>query len=271
MDPPWLDVLTGGNDSFPDSVSTNNDGESDEPPSENATPAADSGVALIAPPRRFATARRDLGAFARSGNVDSLAKGIGHYSRTGMGGASQVARRMRASTHAGAHLISFLQQVRDGATPDSRRWVDDLVATNPSADIVVDAIVEAVIPYGGSADEESIRDSMAIALSELIALNPACDLLKMSPDDTWSLMQLYLSQEVCNRIRFDAGQIFESAKLNPGQAIQRELEMRQFIRNEVGEQLRELRKEISNPSQKQLESLMQDALRLTFEVYEGVL
>lgn len=126
------------------------------------------------------------------------------------------------------------------------------------------------MPAGGSADEESIRDSMAIALSELLVLSPECDPLHMSADDTWTLMQLYLSQEVSNRLRFDMGQSFESARLTPALAVQRELEMRQFVRNEVGVQLSELRRATPNPSQRQLDGLMQEALRLTFEVYEGL-
>lgn len=188
-----------------------------------------------------------------------------------MAGARQAANRMRASTRAGAGLVSFLQQVGAGATAEARQWVDDLLSTTPSADAVVDAIVEAVMPAGGSADEESIRNSMAMALSDLMVVAPECDPLQMSADDTWTLMQLYLSQEVCNRLRFDMGQSLESARLSPSLAVQRELEMRQFVRNEVGVQLGELRRGTPNPSQRQLDSLLQEALRLTFQVYEGLL
>lgn len=263
LDPPWLDELTGG-----DGGAAPPEG-SPEGPDPVAGPPV--GPAPVAPARRFAGARRDLGAFARGGGGAALARGLGHYSRTGMGGARQVARRMRASTQAGAGLVSFVQAVRDGTTAEVRNWVEELTATSPSADAVVDAIVDAVMPPGGSVDEESIRDSMALALSELITLDPDCNLLRMSTDDTWTLMQFYLSHEVCNRIRFDAGQFFESAKLNPALAVQRELEMRQFIKFEVGAQLRELRNTTPNPTRPQLEALMQDALRMTFEVYEGVL
>jgi len=178
---------------------------------------------------------------------------------------------MRASTSGGANLVSFLQNVAANATPEIRNWVDTLTASTPSVDIVVDAIVNTVVPPGGSIDEESMRDSMALALSDLVALNPACDLLHMAPDDTWTLIQLYLGQEVCSRLRFDAGQFFESARLNPTAAVARELEMRSFVRNEVGVQLRALRVAKPNPDREHLNSIMQDALRLTFEVYEGLL
>lgn len=268
LDPPWLDGIggaAGGGDGGNDG---GNDGGPPPQPSQNGPQPAQP---QTAPSRRFAGAKRNLGNFARTGSRDSLGRGIGHYSRTGMGGAAQAARRMRASTSGGANLVSFLQNVATNATPEIRAWVDTLTAGTPPVDVVVDAIVNTVMPPGGSIDEEAMRDSMALALSDLVALNPACDLLHMAPDDTWTLMQLYLGQEVCSRLRFDTGQFFESARLDPTVAVARELEMRNFVRNEVGVQLRALRAANPNPTRQQLDSIMQDALRLTFEVYEGLL
>jgi len=273
LDPPWLDAI-GGGDAGGESNDVPGDsgpGGQEGAPGEGERPQDASPPPHLAPARRFASAKRDLSKFASNGDTRSLGRGIGHYSRSGMGGSRQAANRMRASTRAGAGLVSFLEQVRDGATAEARRWVDELVAGAPSADAVVDAIVEAVMPAGGSADEESIRDSMAVALSELMVISPECDVLLMSVEDTWTLMQLYLSREVCNRLRFDMGQLLESAKLNPAVSVQRELEMRQFVRNEISVQLAELRGGTPNPTQGQLDGLMQEALRLTFAVYEGVI
>jgi hypothetical protein len=271
LDPPWLDAIGGGDAGGESSGSSGDNGEGgQDAPGGDESPPEGNPPAQLAPARRFAAARRDLSTFARTGDTRNLGRGIGHYSRSGMGGSRQAANRMRASTRAGAGLISFLQQVRDGATAEARRWVDELVAGAPSVDAVVDAIVEAVMPAGGSADEESIRDSMAIALSDLMVISPECDVLRMSVEDTWTLMQLYLSREVCNRLRFDMGQGLESARLNPAVSVQRELEMRQFVRNEISVQLTDLRGSTPNPTQRQLDGLMQEALRLTFAVYEGV-
>lgn len=264
LDPQWIDAISTGSGGGGDG----DGGPPQTPRPQSPVPAT---PPQVAPARRFAGAKRNLGGFARTGSRESLGRGIGQYSRTGMGGARQAARRMRASTSSGAGLVSFLQDVANRSTPEARSWVDSLNATSPSIDVVVDAIVQAVMPSTGSVDEESIRDSMALALSDLAALDPTCDLLHMRPDDTWTLMQLYLGQEVCNRIRFDAGQFFESAKLNPGLAVQREIEMRGFVRTEVGVQLRNLQATNPNPTRQQLEAVMQDALRLTFEVYEGMI
>jgi hypothetical protein len=188
-----------------------------------------------------------------------------------MGGAAAAAGRMRASTRAGAGLISFLQAARDGTDTQIANWVQDLLARNPSSDEVSDAIVQELAPPGGSEDEESLRDSMATALSELILLQPDVDLLQMSDTDTWTLLQLFLGNEVCNRLEFDIGQFFESAKLDPKLGVKRELEMRDFVKNEVGVQLAALRDKAPNPTKQQLDALVQHAVRMTFEVYEGVL
>lgn len=272
LDPPWLEEL----------VPTAGGGESEASPPDEPSEPADSGdeegkgkpekvKPAVASPRRFAAARRDLGAFVRSGDTVGLARAIGHYSRTGMGGATTAASRMRASTSAGAGLVSLLQAARDGTDARVTSWVQDLLARNPSSDDVADAIVLALAPPGGSADEESLRDSMALAISELITFQPDVELLRMSDADTWTLLQLFLGHEVCNRLEFDIGQFFESSRLDPELGVRRELEMRDFVKNEVGVQLTALRDKTPNPTKQQLDVLVSDAVRMTFEVYEGVL
>lgn len=272
LDPPWLDDL----------VAPGSAGEVQAPVGDEAATVDDAGrgsearesneqTLTVAPARRFAAARRDLGSFIRSGDTAALARGIGHYSRTGMGGAALAARRMRASTTAGAELFSFLNAVRGGGDSQIATWVQDLVASNPTSQDVANAIVRHLAPRGGSADEESLRDSMALATNELIRLQPDIDLLQMTDTDTWTLLQLFISLEVCNRLEFDIGQFFESSRLNPELGVKRELEMRKFVKNEVGVQLKALREATPNPSKQQLGRLIQEAVKLTFDVYEGVL
>jgi hypothetical protein len=178
---------------------------------------------------------------------------------------------MRASTSAGAGLVSLLQAARDGTDARVATWVQDLLAQNPSSDVVADAIVKRLAPPGGSADEESLRDSMALAISELITLQPDIELLRMSDTDMWTLLQLFLGNEVCNRLQFDIGQFFESSRLDPALGVMRELEMRDFVKNEVGVQLTTLRAMTPNPTKRQLDGLVKDAVRMTFEVYEGLI
>jgi hypothetical protein len=269
LDPPWLNQLLPAIATTAASAPAAN--VAHEPGTATPALAPPTFSTLVAPAGRFSAARRNLGDFVRTGNKGALARSIGHYSRKGMGGATTAAGRMRASTRAGAGLVSFLQAARDGTDTHIASWVQNLLAKNPSSDDVVDAIVQELAPPGGSEDEESLRDSMAAALSELILLQPDVDLLQMSDTDTWTLLQLFLGNEVCNRLEFDIGQFFESAKLNPLLGVKRELEMREFVKNEVGVQLTTLRAKTPDPSKQQLDALVQEAVRMTFEVYEGVL
>lgn len=256
LDPPWLNDVAG-------EIGL----ESDVPPADGGVPPRD-GSPGIAPPARYGGARRELRKFIETGSRDSLGKALGHYSRKGSGGAAAAATRMRASTKAGAELFSLLSALSTRSTPQAARWVDDLRNTGAAADDVVNAIVRELAPPGGSADEESLRDSMAAALSDLLAQEPDLDLLSLSQDDIWSLMSLFLAAEVANRVCFDMGQFFESSLIDPSTAVAREREMRDFIRSEVRVAVSTLQVGTANPTRAQLDDLMQRAVKTTFEVFE---
>ncbi|CAM5779623.1 hypothetical protein RFUL19S_00355 [Rhizobacter fulvus] len=149
--------------------------------------------------------------------------------------------------------------------------MDALRATNPSAQTVIDAIVSQILPEGGSVDEESAKDSMAQALSELMVLDPQVDLLTLQDAQIWTLMQLYLGHEACNRMYADIGQLFESARFDPAVVVQRTSEMRSFLKNAVAAQLDTLRQATPNPTRQQLETLLHDAVQTTFTVFEDSL
>lgn len=271
FDPPWLDQLGGGGgDAEGDAQAPADVGEeaahSDNPSTPNTEPAVG-----IAPARRFANARRELGAFARSGSREALGKAIGHYSRTGMGGARNTAARLRTSTRSAAGLISLLQTARDGSDPRINQWVSSLIARNPSAQDVINEVIQQVTTSGGSLEEESCKDSMAQAMSELMEIQPDIDLLNMTDGDIWTLVEFFLSHEACSRLQLDIGQLFESSRLAPREVVARINDMRDYLKAELSAQMRSLRQANGNPSSRQLESMMQQALQNTFSVYEEAL
>ena len=276
LDPPWLDAPADGDaeDGTPqvdsDNAQTPDAAGNETAGTEEVATEPASTVPAVAPPRRFSSARRALGSFSRTGDTSKLGRALGHYAKTGMGGAGKAASRMRATTQAGAGLFSLLQQARDGTSESVTQWVESLLATNPEPADIADAVLQTMALGDGSADDEALKDSMAQAFSELLATQPDVDLVRMGNEDLWTLMQYFLGNAVCSRISFDMGQFFESARLNPSVAVQRELEMREFVKNEVGVQLGKLRTTTSNPTRRQLDKILSDALRLTFEVYEGM-
>ncbi len=262
FDPPWLSSVASEIGSPLENISGE---ESDlgNQPTEPVTQPFE-----MSPPRRFGNARRYLGEYVGSGDRGTLKKAIGSYSRKGMGGAANVARRMRASTSAGAGLFNFLQGVSDSSDINVRDWVNQLTANNLSAYEIADRIIDQVISSGGSLDEESCKDSMAQAMSELLTINPEVDLMKMDNDSIWTVIELFMANEAFNRLDLDIGQLFESAKYSPYEAVSRMNDMREYLKSEIFAQIQALRASTPNPSKEEMNNLLQSALRLTFEIFE---
>jgi len=264
FDPPWLDQIAGGDDS--DATKGDGEGDSTEPAERDDALAAG---ASHAPARRFLAARRALKTFARTGDKGSFAKAAGHYSKSGMGGAKNVAARMRTSSRSASGLVGVLQAARDRVDPQVTQWVSSLIASKASVQDVINQIIEQVMTGGGSIDEEACKDSMAQSMAELLELNPDVELLNMGDGDIWTLVELFLGNEACSRMHLDIGQLFESATLPPREAVLRTNEMRDFLKAELGAQLQALRSRQPDPSPVELERMMRSALELTFSIYEG--
>lgn len=264
FDPPWLSSVTSEIGSPLEHIS----GEP-TPPGENPQQTQPIAQPLeVAPPRRFSNARLYLGKYASSGDRGALKKALGSYSRKGMGGASKVASRMRTSTAAGAGLFNFLQGVRDSTDTRVRDWVNQLTSKNLSANEVADEIIDQLVSTGGSLEEESCRDSMAQAMSELLTINPDVDLLNMDNDSIWTVVELFMANEAFNRLILDLGQIFESDRYSPSEAVSRMNDIREYLRSEISAQIQELKTDASNPTKAEMNNLLQTAIKITFEVFE---
>lgn len=261
FDPPWLDSVSSEIGSPLEQISDNGAQQK-----QQAEPVVQS--TKVAPPRRFGSARRYMREYAKSGDKDALKKSLGSYSRKGMGGASNVASRMRASISAGAGLFEFLQGVRDSSDAGVRDWVSQLTSKNLSAYEVADEIIDQVISTGGSLEEESCRDSMAQAMSEFLMINPDSNLVNMDNNSIWTVLELFIANEAFNQINLAIGQIFESAKHSPKETVSRMNDMRDYLKSEISAQMQELKKDTFNPTKAEINKLLQTAIKITFEVFE---
>lgn len=256
FDPPWLDDIETPQ---PD----------DQGPDDSDSGNGQLGPPEVAPPRRFANARRALGEFARTGSENAFKRAVGHYSRTGMGGARSAANRMRASSLSGTNVFNLLQSARERTDPAINEWVDSLAARNASAQEIADEIIRHAIPTGGSQDEAACQQSMAQALEDLLADDPGADLLNLGDDDIWGLIESFLGYEAFHRLCLDIGQVFENSTLSPREHVIRMNEMRDYLKAELCAQIEALRTDRPNAASGQLQSILQNALQNTFAVYEG--
>lgn len=270
FDPPWLDDIPPphpGSDSQPDDQGTVDGGSGDSetaPPQEPPTKPLD-----IAPPRRFANARRALGEYVRTGKEDAFRRAVGHYSRTGMGGARGAANRMRASTRTGANVFNILQSAREGTDSAVNEWVASLAGRNASAQEIADEIIRRATPSGGRQDEAACQESMSQAMEDLLTDDPAVDLFHLGDDDIWALIESFLGYEAFHRLCLDIGQVFEDSTLSPRDRVTRMNEMQDYLKAEIRANIEALRAKTPNAGSGQLQSVLQTALQNTFAVYEG--
>lgn len=265
FDPPWLDDIAlpiPGDISQPNGNTPPDGSGDDQPPSSPQ-------LLEIAPPRRFYSARLALGKFARTGQHDAFRRAVGHYSRTGMGGASNAARRMRTSSRTGAKAFNFLQSTRDGTDPAINEWVASLTRRNANPQEIVNEIIRRVAPIGGSQDEAACQESMGQAIGDLLTDYPAIDLLHLSDDNIWTLIESFLSYEAFHRLYLDIGQVFEDSALSPRVRVTRMNEMQNYLKAELKAQIWEVRVGTSDVGSDQIQSILQRTLQNTFTVYEG--
>lgn len=129
----------------------------------------------VAEPARFRSARTNLGSFAKGGSQDSLKRGLGHYSRSGLGGSAAGTARMGRSTAAAGGFADVLSALRDGSPIPQDIALDPATLAGKGQQEIADAIIDAVTPTNGTQDAESSRDSAARAFAEVLEINPAAN------------------------------------------------------------------------------------------------
>ncbi len=144
------------------------------------------------------------------------------------------------------------------------------MSKSPSANEVIDAIIDRVTSEGGIIDEESIKDSMANAMSDLLEQNPDIELLNLGDDESWDLIEGFLAYEASNRLQLDIGQLLERT-LSPREMVQRVDEMRDYLKFEISAQLQQYKSSDKHPDISKLNAVTQLALESTFIVFEGEL
>jgi hypothetical protein len=252
FDPPWL-----------------NDIDSPEVPVlPMQNPQTPTAVPLIAPPARFKSARIDMGNYIRSGNRESLTRSLGHYSRTGMGGAHNVARRMGHSASIASKLYTSFSSLSQGNEPTIKKIINDYWSTKTDVYGLIDAIAEYICTNGGSLDETSACDSVSSALSDLFDKCPDIEITALSDDIVWSLVSSFLGYEAFSRIQLDIGRGFETTDISLADRVTRLNDMREYLESEISSQINVIRNEIGNKQPSDLQKAMMTAIERTFKVFE---
>ncbi len=266
--PPWtpdpVAPTGGGGDGNTDDVGA----KGDDPIAPIAPTVSPSQKIPIAPSGRFGSARTSLGKFAALGGANDLRRGIGHYTRTGLGGAATAARRMGGTAQTAGNLFNSLASLASG-TQAPGGALDPNILQGRSASEITRAIVEAVRPVDGTQDAEASRDAIQDALSELLNQFPDADLINLDDEQRWTVVEGYLATDIYNRIQLDVGKTIQDKAPSLTVALQRLAEVKSYVRETVAAKLRTLRSKGTQPTPKKVADIIRVTIRETFEVFEG--
>jgi hypothetical protein len=241
------------------------------PPAVSVNPAEPAPMPppAMAPDRRFSGTSRNLGEYARTGDTGAMRRGIGHYVHTGYGGSSTATRRMGGTATTAGVLGGALANVAAGqpAAPGSR--LDPALLAGRSVDEVMDAVVEAVRPIDGSQDAEAARAAIRDALSELLTIFPDADLLSLSAEQREFAIERFTAYDIFRRFDLDVGHNIREKAPSATTGLARLKQVRDYIKETVAASFRTLRQAGRALTAGQIGQVVRDALRETFQVFEG--
>lgn len=258
--PPWV----------PDPVPPPDDGNQDAEP-DNAWDGDSQQQSPLAERGRFGPARASLGSFARNGSRNDMRRGVGHYVRKGLGGSGNATRRFGGTARTAGSLYDALSTVASGQASASDSILDPALLSGRSSDEIMDAVVEAVRPVDGTLDAEASRDAIRNALSALLSRFPDADLLNLSEAQRVYVIERYTALDVYNRFNFDLGKTLQEKAPSVTVALSRLKDVKDYVVQTVAAAIRRARGEGQPLNARRVAGMAQQALRETFEVFEGYL
>lgn len=225
----------------------------------------------MAPPRRFAAARTSLGRYAKSGSSDDLQRGLGHYSRTSMGGIRNASRRMAGTAKTAGGLYSVLDALSTGTPLPSNIRLDPTRLAGRSQREIADIITDTLRPINGTQDTDAARDSVSRAFSELMAKDPDANIQALTPLQIDQVVEAYIANDLATRIDLDVGKAILNKAPTASEGVKRLEQMKSYIRQEVARSFRAREGKGEHMNRQNAVELTSAVLRDTFEVFESYL
>ena len=282
MVPPWVpdipsdpgpdgspsDLPSEATPSTPQSVDVDIEaGEDQNVPASPLTPIDER--ARLAPSGRFGSARTNLASFARNSDRAAMRRGIGQYVSQGYRGSGTATRRMGGTIQSSEALFSALSTGADNAFRAPGAQLDPAVLAGQSADEVMDAVTDAVRPVDGTQDAESSRAALQDALADTLDRFPDADLLNLTNEQKEYAVEVFVSSDIYGRLVLDLGtKVIDSAP-SFSAGLGRLREIRDYIRETVAASFRGLREKGVYLSKGRVSSVVREAIRETFVVFEG--
>lgn len=266
--PPWAADLQPEPEPESPSPDPSETEPSDAEPSDTDDPPPEPATSPVAVPGRFRDARRSLGSFARRGDTVDLRRAVGHYVRSGYGGASTMGRRLAATSATASRLGGV---VTSGQSPDGTDLRDQVLASGADANQIVDAIVEAVRPVDGTQDAEASRRAVRDALSDLLEQFPDADPLALDAAQRDFVIERYTALDVYNRFALDMQRTVIEKAPDATTALSRMKQIQAFIREQVAAGFRRARDRGATTTSQGVAAMVRSALAETLLIFEEYL
>lgn len=223
----------------------------------------------VAPRGRFGGAKRNLGEYANSGDRDSMKRGLGQYVKKGYGGSATATRRFSGTAQTAHALYSALSSGTNNPYTATGNPLDPVLMEGRSADEVMDAVVEAIRPVDGTQDTEASRTAIKNALSDVLERYPDADLCAMQEEHRNLAIERYVARDVFLRFDLDIGKTIIDKSPNAAEGMGRLKEIFEYIQEAVAASFRQLRNDGHRLASGLITQIVQNALRETFQVFEG--
>ena len=195
-----------------------------------------------------------------------MRRGLGHYSRSGMGGSGNAARRMGGSASAASSLHNALTSLASGQPLPQELGIDPQALAGLTPAEIADVLVDAIKPIDGTQDAEATRDSAARALADILAQNN--DLTNLSPAQVDQVTAATLGYDVAHRIELDVGKSIIDKAPTKGQGLELLQEMKDYVREVVAAQYAAERAANGAIGRAVIDRISRDAIQQAFEVFE---
>lgn len=227
----------------------------------------------LAPARRFTSARRAIGNFARSGDSRSLRNALGNYVKKGYGGSATTSRRMSKSSSAAAGVFNILARGDGVAKADGDPPALDVATlAGLSHSEVAERIAEAVNPGEVSLDDAGVREAIAEAVSSVLNENENADVTNLPPELAEECFVRTLSYSAFNILVADIGaSVQRAAHGNAVLANDRLKEISDFIRETYRAQYAKVKAIGSKISRNTSAKIARDVTAQVMDIFESYL
>lgn len=225
----------------------------------------------LAPAGRFRDARRELGDFGRTGSRDSLRGGLAHYTRRGLGGSVQAAKRMAGTARKAGALAGVLGALGSGSPSPVDLGIDPTRIAGLTSRQLADTISTAISPADGSLDAEAGRKAINLAFGELLQAEPEANLAALSALQIEVVVELYVVHEICERIELDVGKTIILRAGSAALGVERMGQMMSYVRECVGRSFRKAKADGRVFSKTATARVVSSVIKDTFDVFEEFL